>query len=224
MNKLRQSPFLFGRFLKTLLIAVITTGLALPSPALALRQPTVEGTGLEELRQTLHVPSTTPSRPATPVRMAAGMEEIPDDDVEEIVGVLTRISETGKQGLVWLVGFSQSRYYSYDIRTTTRGEEVVKAHRVKGASPPRSMSTAMHSLGLAEVSVGRGSLDLHLDDGKYLLKHLPEIARLLQEVSDLHSTSKCNTSGPEDLRWGFKSEAFPRSMIQPAFHGMDLVL
>lgn len=51
-----------------------------------------------------------------------------------------------------------------------------------------------------------------------------ELKRLYEGIQYLHSTSKCNTSGLEDLRWSFKPEAFPRPVIQPVFHGMNLVL
>ncbi len=58
---------------RALLIALLSVGLALPRPAFALRQPTVEGSGLEELKQTL-APSS-PAASATTPHPAAGMEE-----------------------------------------------------------------------------------------------------------------------------------------------------
>lgn len=81
--------FCFGRFLKTLLIAAVSTGLALPSPALGLR-PSIEGTGLEELRQALHASPTTPSRSPAAVRSAAGMEE----QVQWIVNAIATLGLT----------------------------------------------------------------------------------------------------------------------------------
>ena len=65
--------FSFGRFLNTLLSAVLCLQLAIPPSALALRVPEVtESAGLEELQRNLDIP-TTPSR--VPQISAAGSEE-----------------------------------------------------------------------------------------------------------------------------------------------------
>ena len=55
----------------------------------------------------------------------------------------------------------------------------------------------------------------------------PPAVRKLKDSSEkllLDSTSKCNTRSFEDLRWGFESEAFPRSVIEPALHRLNLAL
>ena len=77
--------------------------------------------------------------------------------------------------------------------------------------------------------VRRADANLHFPDRKVQLhkvKPTSEESELFNLIAKpiLDSTSKCNTRGFEDLRWGLKSEAFPRPVIEPALHRLDSVL
>lgn len=87
MNPTLPKRFLFARFLKALLIIVISTGLASPSPALALRPASIEGAGLEELKQALAPRSSPILADHASQDFSAGLEE-PRDTVSDLLATL----------------------------------------------------------------------------------------------------------------------------------------